>query len=893
MAQFQPFDILPQDLANGLHNFASDQLKVMLTNTLPIATDTDIYDINEIAEGNGYATGGLSITTISSQQIDGTYSLIISDATLSAFGGNIGPFQYAVLYNSENDQLIGWADYGEELTLQNGYSLVFDFDQINGILNILTGGGQAQTLDTPANFSIVVASTTAIQLTWDTVTGATNYIIERSLDGVTSWNVVYMDDVVGFTNNGLTADTHYYYRIYCTGSGYFDSDFAFVDGSTASQTIPLDQAILILQIGQSNAVGRADADPTHEVTVPDGVYEYRPDINDILPLTDPTGMVGDNSRATVRSMNPNLGKVLVEGLNKAVIIIPAAVGNTSIATWINTASSLYTTALSRWNAVKAYCAANNITVIGAYAHWLQGENDAGVMETDTYLTNLNTMADLLSTNFATDKMFVSRIGYDPNYASSTASEKIMNAIKLLNYSKDSIIVDTFAPSTFTTGNGKMKADLVHYTVQGLNETGSDVANSVINYRSNNKKTILTENVAALQDPVGYFDDIYLFRSLTPLVNNIGYKELFERNNLTLSTGSPTYNGVYGLTIPGSTPLTPATVRTLTNAHDWSVDLTFRMDGISSGMLITGRSTGNWANDWIWISGASSIQLNANGVTKSVTITGANFNQLSNLTITYAYSTNTVNVYYNSTLKATFTDWIFTSFRLESIARGYQTTPTTEIFKGVIERVRIVKKTLATWEFDRSPNFSVSPTYDWQFPFNGTINELNGDVSTGMKIYASGSDTLPVFDANGLVFDQSSYLRFGQQLDLSNDFTIEFRCKDTTGTGQKDIVRGGTTPQNPAGSIINLDGAPHSLLYIYTPSGTVNWSLGVGFVTTVFHTYKLVQNSTANTLELFIDGVSKGVKTAKTGFTLSTLGGGNPQSTGLIGTIDYFNVKNSL
>jgi KaiC/GvpD/RAD55 family RecA-like ATPase len=893
MAAFNKFNSFVEALAEGYHNLGSDVLKIMLTDTLPVATDLDTADIIEIDEVNGYAAGGIVINNVSSTQTDGVYKLVLADATLSAFGGDIGPFRFAVIYNSDNDLLIGWADYGEELTLLNGNSLVFDFDQVLGVIQIGSGGGQAETLATPTNFEVQIASPSALQLIWDAVTGANNYIIERSVDGVTSWTVIYMDDVVGFTDSGLSAATLYYYRIHCTGSGYFDSDYAYLTGTTSSATIPLDEAILILQVGQSNAVGRADADPAHEVAVPDGVYEYKPNINDILPLADPTGMVGDNSRATVRSMNPNLGKILVEGLNKAVIIIPAAVGNTSIVTWINTSSSLYTTALSRWNAAKAFCAANGITIIGAYAHWLQGENDAGAMDTDTYLVNLNTMVDLLTENFSIDKVFATRIGYDPNYTSAANSEKIMNAIKLLNYSKDSLIVDSFAPSTFTTGNSKMKSDGVHYTVIGLNETGEDVADSVINYRSNNKKTILTENVTALQDPVGYYDDIYLFRSLTPLLNNTGYKELFDRNNLTLSSGSPNYNGIYGLTIPGSTPLTPATVRTLTNTHDWSIDVTFRMDGISSGMLITGRSSGNWANDWLWISGASSIQLNGNGVTKTVSLTGANFNQLSNLVITYAYLTNTVNVYYNSVLKSTFTDWVFSSFRLESIARGYQTTPTTEIFKGVIERVRIVKKTLASWEFDRSPNFTVSPSYDWQFDFNGTINELNGDVSTAMKLYTTNADTLPVFDANGLVFDQSAYLRFGQQLELSGDFIIEFRLKDTTGTGQKDIARGGTTPGNPAGSIINLDGSPHSLFYLYTPTGTTNWALGSGFVTTTFHTYKIVQNTTASTLELFIDGVSKGTKAIKTGFTLSTLGGGNPQSTGLIGTIDYFNVKNSI
>ena len=137
MAALNKFNAFVEDLANGLHNFAADTVKIMLSNTAPVATDTDVNDIIEITAGNGYAAGGLSLTTSSSTQSGGVYKLITSDATLSAFGGSIGPFRYAVVYNSDNDLLIGWADYGSSITLADGYSFVIDLDQSNGLFKII------------------------------------------------------------------------------------------------------------------------------------------------------------------------------------------------------------------------------------------------------------------------------------------------------------------------------------------------------------------------------------------------------------------------------------------------------------------------------------------------------------------------------------------------------------------------------------------------------------------------------------------------------------------------------------------------------------------------------------------------------------------------------------
>ena len=136
MAALNKFNQFVEDVAEGLHNFSTDVLKVMLTNTAPVATDTDVNDIIEIAAGNGYASGGMTLTTQSSVQTSGVYKLTTSDTSVSAFGGDIGPFRYAVVYNSDNDLLIGWADYGSSITLQGGYAFVIDFDQANGLLQI-------------------------------------------------------------------------------------------------------------------------------------------------------------------------------------------------------------------------------------------------------------------------------------------------------------------------------------------------------------------------------------------------------------------------------------------------------------------------------------------------------------------------------------------------------------------------------------------------------------------------------------------------------------------------------------------------------------------------------------------------------------------------------------
>lgn len=764
-------------------------------------------------------------------------------------------------------------------------------------VRLFTGGGSSTpSLSTPASFLVTGKTNTSIALDWSDVANATTYLLERSATGTSGWAQIYSGSISSYTDTGLTPSTTYYYRVKAIAAGYLDSAYATLNDTTSSgSVVTLTEAILVLKYGQSNDVGRGDPDSLNEVVVPSGVYEFVPSTTSVKQLADPTGMTGDYSQATSRSMNPNLGKRLLELTGKPVIMVAAGKGNTAIDTFINTTGSEYTTALSRWNSMVSYCTANGITVLNKVCVYTQGENDAGTLEADAYLNKLNTLVDLLTTNFGIEQVFDVRIGYNPTFTADANSEKIMKGKSLLNLNKDPYMVATIAPASFTQANGKMKADGVHYTVTGLNQVGDEVAQAINRWRSLNKKAIITETVTNLQDPGGYFDDIYLFRSLKSGVNNTDYNELFNRNNLSLISGSPTFNGKFGLTVPGSTPLIPATIRDLANTHDWSIDMTFRMDNsATSGMLITGRSTGSWQEDWVWIDSSNSINIKGNGVAKAITpITGANFLQLSNLVLVYTYINNTLKVYYNGVLTNTITDWAFSTMRLEAIARGYTTTPTTNLFKGSLERVRIVKKALATYEFDKSPNMASVQARDWDFQLNGSLAEAQGDTSLSYVSYTTNNPITPTFDADGLVADTNGYGRFGEQLSISNDFTCEFRLKITDLTATRNILRGGSTPGNAGSDIAFFAGLSTPSSQYFQFMGKF-WTLGSTFNPSIFHIYKIVQNKTANTLVFYVDGVQVGTtQTSLATFTVSTILGGNPQNTGMIGTLDYFKFKNSL
>ena len=138
MADFNKFNSFIEAIAEKVHNLGSDQLKVALTNTAPIATNTVYANLTApLATTNLSGATPFNITTTTSAQTTGTYKLVLADLVLTATGA-VGPFRYVVLYNdtATNDELIGWFDYGSSISLANQETFTIDFDGSEGVLTL-------------------------------------------------------------------------------------------------------------------------------------------------------------------------------------------------------------------------------------------------------------------------------------------------------------------------------------------------------------------------------------------------------------------------------------------------------------------------------------------------------------------------------------------------------------------------------------------------------------------------------------------------------------------------------------------------------------------------------------------------------------------------------------
>ena len=138
MAAFQKFNVFVSDLAQGVHNLNTNTLKIMLSDVAPVATNTIKANITEIAAGNGYTAGGVTATFVSGADTAGLYKLILAAIAVTASGGSVAQFRYAVLYNATPSagNLIGFWDFGAEVNLTNGNTFSETLDQTNGVLQL-------------------------------------------------------------------------------------------------------------------------------------------------------------------------------------------------------------------------------------------------------------------------------------------------------------------------------------------------------------------------------------------------------------------------------------------------------------------------------------------------------------------------------------------------------------------------------------------------------------------------------------------------------------------------------------------------------------------------------------------------------------------------------------
>jgi hypothetical protein len=126
MSTYNKFNSFVEAVCEKVHNLGSDSLKIALTNVAPVAGNTKLSDLTEISYTNLSSRG---LTTSSSSQTGGTYTLVLSDLVLTASGGTVGPFRYIVIYNdtATNDEVICWTDYGTAITLADGENITIHF----------------------------------------------------------------------------------------------------------------------------------------------------------------------------------------------------------------------------------------------------------------------------------------------------------------------------------------------------------------------------------------------------------------------------------------------------------------------------------------------------------------------------------------------------------------------------------------------------------------------------------------------------------------------------------------------------------------------------------------------------------------------------------------------
>ena len=137
MATYNKHNQFVEDLAEKVHNLGSDQLVAYLTSVAPVAGNSVLADLTQIAYTN---LSSRNITTSTSSQTAGTYKLVLADLVLTASGA-VEAFRYAGLYNdtptAPADPLIAWWDYGSSVTLASGETFTYDFSATNGVLQIV------------------------------------------------------------------------------------------------------------------------------------------------------------------------------------------------------------------------------------------------------------------------------------------------------------------------------------------------------------------------------------------------------------------------------------------------------------------------------------------------------------------------------------------------------------------------------------------------------------------------------------------------------------------------------------------------------------------------------------------------------------------------------------
>ena len=117
-------------------NAGTDAYKVALANTVNAADTSFTPGTTDLTTGSGYTAGGNSAAVSSATTSGGVFKLVLTSPTMWTSSGTIGPFRYAILWDTTTSVPLGYWDYGSSIQLNNTDTFTVTLDGTNGVFTV-------------------------------------------------------------------------------------------------------------------------------------------------------------------------------------------------------------------------------------------------------------------------------------------------------------------------------------------------------------------------------------------------------------------------------------------------------------------------------------------------------------------------------------------------------------------------------------------------------------------------------------------------------------------------------------------------------------------------------------------------------------------------------------
>jgi hypothetical protein len=140
MALAIPFNSWVRDLGNKKFDMDGDTFKARLLSSAASSSWVQWSDCsaNEIANGNGYTTGGVTLTIVSWSISGGAVRWMVTSPTWTSSGTGMAAYRTLVVLDDSatNDELVCYIDYGFGRSVAAGEAAPIFFDQENGLITL-------------------------------------------------------------------------------------------------------------------------------------------------------------------------------------------------------------------------------------------------------------------------------------------------------------------------------------------------------------------------------------------------------------------------------------------------------------------------------------------------------------------------------------------------------------------------------------------------------------------------------------------------------------------------------------------------------------------------------------------------------------------------------------